>query len=121
MRWLVSVLMVGFTLLMIQDFFPATLLAIKIPQGIIIGTILVIFICISFFSDKEKEKERGFKWNIFTSFYVIFLIVLLSLLGGQSTSGISLDSPIVWALFFISVFKIYEEFKRRQSKKSQEI
>lgn len=121
MRWIVSILMLGFTILMIHDFFPETLLALRIPQWLIIGMILVIFICISFLSDKGEENEREITWNIFTSFYVMFLIVLLSLLGGQSTSGISLDSPIVWALFFISVFKIYEELKRRQSKKSQEI
>jgi len=121
MRWIVSLLIVAFTLLMVHDFFPATLSFLKIPHWAIIVIILIIFICISSFNDKEKEAERAFKWNIFTSFYLMSLIILLSLLGGKSAAGLSLDSPIVWALFFVSIFKIYDEVKRKQAEKSQEI
>ncbi|MCP2035298.1 L-asparagine transporter-like permease [Planomicrobium sp. HSC-17F08] len=121
MRWMVFFSMLGFTLLLINNFFPEVLPFLTVSKWFVLAFIFVIFICISVMGNKEKEESRTFKWTLFSSLYLMFLIVALSLLGGQSTSGISLDNPIVWILLLVSLLQIINQLKHRQSKKSQEI
>ncbi|MDN7227178.1 hypothetical protein QWY22_06690 [Planococcus liqunii] len=121
MRGIVSLLLLGFTFLMFNDFFPEALPGLNVSKWIVLLLFLVIFICISVSADKELEEHRTLKWTLFSSLYLMFVIIGMSLLGGQSTSGISLDSPIVWALFLVSLFQISVQLKRRNSKKSQEL
>ena len=121
MRWIISLSMLGFTFLLINDFFPEVLPFLKVSKWMILALIFVIFICISFVGEKEKEESWTFKWTLFSSIYLILLMIVLSLLGGQSTSGISLDSSIVWALFLVSLFQLANQLRRRHSEKSQEI
>ncbi|MDN7246081.1 hypothetical protein [Planococcus shenhongbingii] len=45
------------------------------------------FISIVFLADKEKEQKRALKWNVFAGFYILFLLIFLSLLGGNSSRG----------------------------------
>lgn len=111
MRWIAALLM-AFTLLMVNDFFPGRFMTLKIPGWLIPGTIFLLFVSIGFFSDPAKEEERALKWGIAASFYLPFLIVALNLLGGRSASGIALDDPIVWTLIALSFYEMYNWFKK---------
>ena len=121
MRGIVLLLMLGFTFLMFNDFFPETLPGLNVSKWIVLLLFLVIFTCISVLDDKEQEERRTFKWTMFSSLYLLFVVIGMSVFGGHSTSGISLDNPIVWALFLVSLFQISIQLKRRNSKKSQEL
>lgn len=120
MRWIAAFLLAVFTILMINDFFPNLLILIEVPKGAILGTIFIIFISISFFSNPEKEEERALKWNVAMSFYLPFLIVLLSLLGGHSETGISMSDPLVLVLMFISFLEVYKKLKQKSSSEREE-
>lgn len=115
MRWIAAFLLGGFTLLMVNDFFPDLWPAMDVHKGIIFGTILLIFVCISYFSNPEKEADRTLKWNVAMSIYLPLLIVLLSLFGGRSETGISMSNPLVWILMFISFLEVYKQFKQKRT------
>lgn len=120
MRWIAAFLLGGFTLLMIKDFFLDLWPAMDVHKGIVFVTILLIIVCISYFSDPEKEVDWTLKWNVAMSIYLPLLIVLLSLLDGRSETGISMSDPLVLVLMAVSFLEVYKQLKqKRTSGKSQ--
>lgn len=72
-----------------------------------------------FFDKGEKNGMNTIKWKIIFTVYILFLLATLSLLGGQSTSGVSLDNGVFWIVLLISIYQIYSQWK--DVKKSESI
>ena len=56
MRWMVFFSMLGFTLLLINDFFPEVFPFLTVSKCFVLAFIFVIFICISVMGNKKKRK-----------------------------------------------------------------
>ena len=65
-----------------------------------------------FIKYRDVNNKDILKWQIFWVIYVLFLMGLLTILGGQSSSGIALDNVIVLIVLIISLFQIYSRWKK---------
>lgn len=93
------------TLLLIYDFFPKLISFINIPKSILIVLILVITLIGLFMNRPQKEDVPRFNplWQIIVLAYFIALIMIFTLIGGISQVGLSLTTPFLWIMFFISI------------------
>ncbi|WP_235929841.1 hypothetical protein [Chengkuizengella marina] len=98
------------TILLIFDYFPVISLEItKIFTWIFIAIIIVSII---FGRKKVKDNINEVIIQIFINIYVIFLMGLLTILGGKSTLGISFDNGFFWIIFLLSFFDIFSQWKK---------
>jgi len=58
------------------------------------------------------------KWQIVSTVYILFLMVLLTALGGKSVSGISFDNGFLWIVFLFSLFEMYFKWKKIKRSKT---
>ncbi|PID05490.1 hypothetical protein CSV65_09630 [Sporosarcina sp. P31] len=93
------------TLLLIYDFFPKLISFINIHKSILIVLILVITLIGLFMNRPQKEDVPRFNplWQIIVLAYFIALIMIFTLIGGFSQVGLSLTTPFLWIMFFISI------------------
>lgn len=103
----------AFSLLIVYDFFPNTPFADFIPSGVLIPLILVIMLVSLIFKKyRETNKKVLFKWQIFMMIYIILLIGTMTILGGQSSTGIAFDNEVMWIVFLMSLFSMYSQWKK---------
>ncbi|MGE7602380.1 hypothetical protein ACQKL5_07685 [Peribacillus sp. NPDC097675] len=113
MKSLQVITLIIFTLLIVNDYFPNLSLARSIPNDILLWVIFGLFI-ISFLFDRIKSanhKEK-LKSQILSLIYFLSLLALLTILGGQSTAGITIDSPFLWLILLMSCLDIYSRWKK---------
>lgn len=113
MKSLQVITLIIFTLLIVNDYFSNLSLARTVPDDILLWVIFGLFF-ISFLFRKVKyynHKER-LKWQVLSLVYLLSLLALLTVLGGQSTAGIAFDSPFLWIILLISCFDIYSRWKK---------
>ena len=110
------IILVFFTLLFVNDFFPDTAIAAMLTKKIIL-LILVGHVIIQLAFDKGRYKRLSKKAYIGLTLYTVGLWIVLTLLGGQSQIGLSFTSP----LFYIIVVLLGLDLIRlsRQSKRDQ--
>ncbi|WP_312126855.1 MULTISPECIES: hypothetical protein [Lysinibacillus] len=110
------VILIFFTLLFVNDFFPDTAIAAMLTKKIIL-LILVGLVIIQLAFDKGRYKRLSKKAYIGLTLYTVGLWIVLTLLGGQSQIGLSFTSP----LFYIIVVLLGLDLIRlsRQSKRDQ--
>lgn len=110
------VILVFFTLLFVNDFFPDTAIAAMLTKKIIL-LILVGLVIIQLAFDKGRYKRLSKKAYIGLTLYTVGLWIVLTLLGGQSQIGLSFTSP----LFYIIVVLLGLDLLRlsRQTKRDQ--
>ena len=113
MRSLQVISLIIFTPVIVFDYFPNLSLARMIPNGIFLWLFLSLFL-ISFlfkrFSDDNPRK--GLEWQVLSLVYLLSLLALLTILGGQSTAGIAFDHPFLWLILLMSCFDIYSRWKK---------
>ncbi|WP_235801805.1 hypothetical protein [Ureibacillus manganicus] len=44
--------------------------------------------------------------------YIILLIGTMTILGGQSSTGIAFDNEVMWIIFLMSLFSMYSQWKK---------
>lgn len=110
------VILLFFTLLFVNDFFPDTAIAAMLTKKIIL-LILVGLVIIQLAFDKGRYKRLSKKAYIGLTLYTVGLWIVLTLLGGQSQIGLSFTSP----LFYIIVVLLGLDLLRlsRQTKRDQ--
>lgn len=108
-----SLFIVAITLLFIYDYFPTVPFASAIPMGVVIflilGSLLFNFVLKKY---NETDLKTEVIWKIIIILYVLFLLWLFPLLGGQSVSGISFSDGGLYIIILISLFDIYSKWKK---------
>ncbi|MBU9674447.1 hypothetical protein KQ939_13570 [Planococcus sp. CP5-4] len=113
------------TLWLITDFFPATLEALGVSSWLILAALacLVIAIFITPNGDSpppERGKHSKLTFSAIGLGYPILLMALLSLLGGESSTGYSLASTPLWVTSAVFLWSSYSDDKKAYKKKMQE-
>lgn len=111
---IVSTFLACFTLLMINDYFPNTLMSFHIPKWLIISLMVIIFLTSNFFVKEEDNERHTLNWLIISTGYIVLLMLVLPVFGGNSSTGISFSNPIISILLVIVLFDIFA--KRRKLK-----
>ncbi|WP_456279186.1 hypothetical protein [Bacillus sp. AK128] len=103
----------AFTILFAYNYFPNIPLANHIPNGLLISLILGLFLFSLIFKKyRETNNKEILKWQVFMTIYIFFLMGLFTILGGQSSSGLSFDNGFLWIVFLFSLFEMYSQWKK---------
>jgi hypothetical protein len=103
----------AFTLLFVYDFFPNIPLGIAIPDGALIAMFIELFLfSLLFKSMRFTSNKDKLKWNIFSTTYLVFLIVLFTILGGKSSIGLSFDNGGLWGILTFLIYDIFSQWKK---------
>ncbi|RDV32645.1 MULTISPECIES: hypothetical protein [Lysinibacillus] len=111
------IILVFFTLLFVNDFFPDTTIAAMLTKKIIL-LILVGLVIIQLAFDKGRYKRLSKKAYIGLTLYTVGLWIVLTLLGGQSQIGLSFTSPlfyIIVVLLGLDLIRLSRQTKRDQT------
>ncbi|MCS1393409.1 MULTISPECIES: hypothetical protein [Lysinibacillus] len=111
------VILIFFTLLFVNDFFPDTAIAAMLTKKIIL-LILVGLVIIQLAFDKGRYKRLSKKAYIGLTLYTVGLWIVLTLLGGQSQIGLSFTSPlfyIIVVLLGLDLIRLSRQTKRDQT------
>lgn len=121
------ILLILFTLSLIYDYFPNTPIENIISKNVLYSVTFSIFILSLLFSllfklifkqDIKPNNLRTFKLRLFSIAYLLFLIAVLTVLGGQSSIEISFKSGVFWIVLFIFFAELFFDFKKiKQSEK----
>lgn len=114
---IVSIFLAGFTLLMINDYFPNMLMSFHIPKWLIISLMVIIFLISNFFVKEEDNERHTLNWLIISTGYIVLLMLVLSFLGGNSSTGITFSNPIIWVLLVIVLIDIFAKQRKIKANK----
>ncbi|SEN72075.1 hypothetical protein SAMN05192533_11862 [Mesobacillus persicus] len=105
--------LLAITLLFIYDYFPESLLAYKIPKFLVISAFFGIII-LSFLLKRYRNRDSKeiLKWQLTSTIYILLLMSLLTALGGESVSGLSLDSGLVWIVLLFSIYEMSTRWRK---------
>ncbi|OEC01944.1 hypothetical protein GY31_11265 [Lysinibacillus sphaericus] len=109
-----------FTLLFVNDFFPATPLAEILSKKIIL-VILIVLVGINLVTSKGTYKKLSKKAYAGLTLYTVGLWIVLTLLGGESEIGLSYNSPIFYLIVIVLGFdllRVYRQWKREEAEKN---
>jgi len=109
-----------FTLLFVNDFFPATPLAELLSKKIIL-VILIVLVCINMVLSKGTYSKISKKAYTALTLYTVGLWIVLTLLGGESEIGLSYNSPIFYLIVLVLGFdllRVYRQWKREEAEKN---
>lgn len=91
----------GFTLLLVNEYFPQTFPSIKVPDWFLRSTLISVFIIMVLWMKNEKCCRQSLNWLIISTGYVFLLIAVLSKIGRDSSTGIAVSNPFIWLLLII--------------------
>ncbi len=114
-------ILVFFTLLFVNDFFPHTTIAEILSKKIIL-LILMALVIIQIASDKDRYKKLSKKAYVGLTVYTVGLWIVLTLLGGESQIGLSFNSPIFYIivlLLTLDLLRIFRQSKKEQSEENE--
>ena len=102
---------VSLLFIIVADYFP------NIGINSIIGVIsLLIFVLLFILTHEKERKNLNPRKTLIIDFIfgssLILLLIILTLLGGESQSGISLKNPIIWLLYLIAIFSSWSNYKK---------
>lgn len=100
-----------FTILLINDYFSNIIFPFQVSDLQLILLLLVLFIVNNFMSKSESNKQK-LKSELFLLIYIAALLVLLTLLGGESTTFLAVDNFILTILFVIDLLRIRFQWKK---------
>lgn len=107
------IFLIFLTILFVYDYFPNATLENIIPKNVLILLIVVLVLFSLLFKRyKNSNNIEIFKWQLFTTVYILLLIVFLTILGGQSTCGISFENIFFWIVLFLSCLEMFIQFKK---------
>ncbi|MGP4079941.1 hypothetical protein ACTWQL_08480 [Pseudalkalibacillus sp. R45] len=106
-------IMILFTLLLVIDYFPDLPLLNATPKYVVIFGILgVILIGLILGVTIHHDDRITLKWQIGMMFYLLGLIAVLTLLGGESSVGIAFDNYALWVVVGISSIEILNRWRK---------
>lgn len=106
-------LVIIYTLLFIYDYFPDFPLGDPLSAGVLSGIIVGLILLSLFFKEYRNPTNKDILiWELFIFIYTLFLIALLTVLGGKSSVGLSFDNGFFRVLVLVAVFEIYFRWRK---------
>lgn|SRR5699024_6048524 len=102
------------TIALYLDFFPRPYL----PDwfSLIFWSALLLLMISVFLNKMVKVTEKDSNnFTFFLGLYIFILIIVFSLTGGESSSGISLSNPIIWIIFIAGLFYDWRNLRSHQN------
>lgn len=106
------------TILLLFDFFPGISEIVLVPKPILVGSLLVVYCAGIFLTPTKKEQKFDVLWQVMYPLYLLLLLLIFTLLGGNSQSGISFSNPILWVVLLISALDIRKSYKKGMAEQS---
>ncbi|QMT17219.1 hypothetical protein H1Q58_14850 [Planococcus maritimus] len=118
--WLLGiVLLVDMTLLLVDDYFPGVLSSLGIPVWSLY-VLLGILVLVSLLThNPELEKRFGLHALLLLTIYPMLVMVLLALLGGESESGLSVTSPLLWIIWGAVLWMGWRDYQKDKEQDGQ--
>lgn len=110
------VLLINLSLLLINDYFPGTLASLGIPSWALFAVMAAMIVLSALRLQPQRDKKFLLVFPLVSVVFPVALLFILTALGGESASGLSLTSPILW----IGVLVTLGMFRRTYKKASQE-
>lgn len=73
--------------------------------------VLAVSTIISAYADRDEPQKRIGFFSLVTTIVIFLLMLIFERAGGVSEIGLSLENPIVWAVFLISLWMSYKKIK----------
>ncbi|MBU9724222.1 hypothetical protein KS407_22625 [Bacillus alkalicola] len=103
----------AFTLLFIYDYFPNVPLTGTVSNRVLIILIIGVFLLSLMFKKFNKTNNKEIlAWQIIMTLYIIFLMGLFTILGGQSSAGIAFNNAFFLGVLLLSLFDMYSLWKK---------
>ena len=100
-----------FALTLVFDYFPEIGISYKVS-----ALVMILFIVLAVITqDHLHYSIKSLKLEFLTVTSIMLLLLILSLIGGESQNGLNLDNPIIWFLYFGSLFTIIVKYKRKKT------
>ncbi|MBN8435046.1 hypothetical protein [Priestia flexa] len=121
-KWPDLLFMLILTIILVFDYFPNPMFTKILPQAAfvlfvsVIGLLFILSIIIRIRS--EEKVAEGLIGQIILTVYIVVVMTILSLLGGESTSGVSFSNWIFWGVLSLSLFEIYSRWKKVKQKEA---
>ncbi|MDX8046619.1 hypothetical protein SH601_11560 [Gracilibacillus sp. S3-1-1] len=115
MKLLSPLIILVLTAMLVFDYFPALSDIVPIPIGVFIFIVIALIVINVIFNkniEHTYNEKKSLKSNLLLTGYFIVLMVVLTLLGGKSVTGISLDNGILWMLILFSVVNTILRWRR---------
>lgn len=106
-------MLMAVTYLLVQDYFPQ-LIGFAMGKWIAVAVMAILFLSGGFAARRNKDEKSQAFWMLGSTFYLLALLIVLPLLGGTSSMGISLGNPIIWLLLAITTMQIYFKMSKRE-------
>lgn len=104
---------IALTNLIIYDFFPHTILSTVIPQSWNIWLMIgVLVFGLIFRHNHDMDKTESVAGQLFSFFYLLVLIIVLTLLGGSSVSGIGLRDIGFWIAAIMGIWEMLTTIRK---------
>lgn len=117
---IISMLLV--TILLVNDYFPSLSISQAIPKKVLLGLIIGMIIISNLFNRyKNSASSNIFKWGVWWLLYFIFLLGLLTVLGGKSRTDISFDNGFMWVVILLSVIELFSKYKKAKQNEAWDI
>lgn len=101
---------------MIYDYFPNSPLSKIIPMNLNIWIIIMLYLIpIIFKRFRSSNTLENIVGQILSLIYLFSLMLLLTILGGESTSGIGLNNIGIWIALALSIGEIYSRKRKLNS------
>lgn len=107
---LLAILLV-LTILLINDYFSNVIFTFQVTDFQLILLILVLFLVNNFMANNDSNKQK-LKSELFLLVYIAGLLVLLTLLGGESNTFLAVDNFILTILFVFDLLRIRFQWKK---------
>lgn len=119
LKYIAILIVFCFTVLFAYDYFPSMTHMIEVPKTVLILLVLGLLLISMLFKRKKRVYEKAvLKWQVFIASYILFLMGLFTVLGGESTSGISFSNGVFWLVLLISIFEILSQWKKVKNSQS---
>lgn len=96
-----------FILMLVVDYFPE---AINIQLRTILF-LLISFVIISGLTEDRANYESNSNISKMSTLIIgtsiMLLLIILTLIGGQSQSGISINNPLTWLVYLASIIPVF--------------
>ncbi|WP_221568434.1 hypothetical protein [Alkalihalobacillus sp. TS-13] len=102
-----------FSFLIVLDYFPDLPIIEAIPRNVVIfGIFGLILIALIFSVSINQDDLSVLKWQMGMMLYLLGLIAVLTILGGESSVGLAFDNYALWVVVGISITDILNRWRK---------
>ena len=107
-----SLTILFFIFMAVLDFFPSIGIS---PKMAVIGVVLfgILTAATEYRPYTTATPKKRFRQSLIITHAILAVLLVLTLAGGESQSGISLSNPIIWLIYIFSLFASYIRYKKQ--------